>query len=54
MIEIGTPGTLPSEIGGDMQAANLAEPFLAQGTLPSGTYVVVANVANKNIFYATV
>ncbi len=51
-VEIGDPGSLPVEIGQETQAVNLAESFLDPGTLPSGTYVVMCRVGNKNVFYA--
>ena len=50
-VEIGDPGSLPVEIGQEMQAVNLAESFLDQGTLPAGTYVVMSRVGDKNVFY---
>jgi hypothetical protein len=51
-IEIGDPGSLPVEIGGQMQAVNLAESFLETGQLPTGTFAVMSRVGNKNVFYA--
>ena len=45
-------GTAPSEIGQQMQAVNLAESFTQQGTLPAGTYALMARVGDKNVFYA--
>lgn len=53
-VEIGDPGSLPVEIGQQMQAVNLAESFLEQGTLSAGTYVVMSRVGDKNVFYAPV
>jgi hypothetical protein len=53
-VEIGDAGSLPVEIGQQMQAVNLAESFLDQGTLQAGTYVVMSRVADKNVFYAPV
>ncbi|MHC4911950.1 MAG: hypothetical protein ACYTE5_02980 [Planctomycetota bacterium] len=53
-IETGQPGSLPTEIGGEMQATNLAESFLQTGQLPAGTYVVMSRVGKKNVFYAPV
>ena len=53
-VEIGEPGSLPVEIGQDIEAVNLAESFLQQGALPAGTYVVIARVGEKNVFYAPV
>ncbi len=53
-VEIGDAGSLPVEIGGQMQAVNLAESFLQQGTLPEGTYAVMSRVGGKNVFYVPV
>lgn len=52
-VVIGDAGTVPSEIGKQMQAVNLAEPFLSQGTLLAGTYTVMFRVGDKNVFYAS-
>jgi hypothetical protein len=54
VVELGEPGSLPVEIGGQMQAVNLAEPFLQEGQLPAGTYVVMSRAGDKNVFYAPV
>lgn len=51
-VVINDPGSLPSEIGQQMQAVNLAESFTQQGTLPAGTYAVMVRVGDKNVFYA--
>jgi hypothetical protein len=51
-VQLGEPGSLPVEIGQQMQAVNLAESFLEQGTLPAGTYAVMSRVGDKNVFYA--
>ena len=51
-VEVGAPGSLPVEIGGQMQAVNLAESFLGTGQLPTGTFAVMSKVGGKNIFYA--
>ncbi len=53
-VEIGQPGSLPTEVGSEMQAINLAESFLQTGQLPAGTYVAMSRVGKKNIFYAPV
>ena len=52
VVEIGSPGSLPVEIGKQTQAINLAESFLEQGTLLEGTYAVMSRVGDKNVFYA--
>ncbi len=51
-VVIGDAGTLPTEIGQQMQAVNLAESFTQQGTLPADTYAVMFRVGDKNVFYA--
>jgi hypothetical protein len=51
-VEIGDAGTVPTEIGQQMQAVNLAESFTEQGTLSAGTYAAMFRVGNKNVFYA--
>jgi hypothetical protein len=53
-VEIGEPGSLPVEIGGQFQAVNLAESFLDTGQLSAGAYVAVLRVGSKNVFYAPV
>ena len=50
-VEIGNAGSLPGEIGGQMQAVNLAESFSEQGTLPAGMYAVMFRVGDKNVFH---
>lgn len=52
-VVIGDAGTIPVEIGQQMQAVNLAESFTEQGTLPAGTYAVMFRAGDKNIFYAS-
>ncbi len=52
VVEIGDAGSLPVEIGQQMQAVNLAESFLQEGTLVAGTYAVMIRAGNKNVFYA--
>ncbi len=51
-VVIGSAGTIPVEIGGQMQAVNMAESFMQQGTLPAGTYAVMFRAGDKNVFYA--
>ena len=52
VVVIGSPGSLPVEIGKQTQAVNLAESFMQQGTLPEGTYAVMSRVGDRNVFYA--
>jgi hypothetical protein len=49
---IGVPGSIPVEVGEQMEAVNLAESFLDQGTIPAGTYAVMCRVGETNVFYA--
>jgi hypothetical protein len=49
---VGEPGSIPVEIGDPMEATNLAESFLSQGTLAAGTYAVMHRVGERNVFYA--
>ena len=51
-VVIHEPGAIPSEIGQQIQAVNLAESFTQQGTLAVGTYAVMSRVGDKNVFYA--
>ena len=48
----GDPGAAPIELGETMEAINLAEPFLSQGTLAPGSCAVLSRVGEKNVFYA--
>ena len=50
-VVINNPGVVPAEIGQQMQAVNLAESFTQTGTLPAGTYAVMARVGDKNVFH---
>jgi hypothetical protein len=54
MLQMGPPGTLPAAMGQNMQATNMAEPFLQQGQLPDGSYAIMFRVGDKNVFYAPV
>jgi len=40
-------------MGEPMQATNLAESFLTQGSLAAGTYALMCRVGDNNVFYAT-
>ena len=53
-VVLGDPGSEPVEIGQQMTAVNLAEPFDQQGTLPANTYILVLRIGNKNVFYSPV
>jgi len=51
-VVITVPGSMPFEIGEQMEAVNLAESFLSQGTVPAGTYGIMCRVGEVNVFYA--
>jgi hypothetical protein len=51
-IVIADPGAAPTEIGEQMEAINLAESFLDEGTVAPGTYAILSRVGEKNVFYA--
>lgn len=53
-VVIGDAGDEPTEIGQQLQAVNLAEPFQEAGTLSVGTHAIMFRVGDKNIFYAPV
>jgi len=53
-VEITEPGIPPDEMGQEIEAVNLAESFLQQGSLPAGTYIVMSRVGEKYVFYAPV
>jgi len=53
-VVIGDAGTLPVEIGGQMEAVNMAESFLEDGQLSAGTYAIMFRVGDKNVFYVPV
>ncbi|MCD4830716.1 MAG: hypothetical protein K8R02_02780 [Anaerohalosphaeraceae bacterium] len=49
-VEIGQAGTIPVAMGGLLRAVNVAEPFLSQGTLAAGTFVIVSRAGDKYVF----
>ncbi len=51
-IVIGLEGSLPTEVGSQFKAFNLAESFTQQGQLQAGSFVVISRVGDKNVFYA--
>jgi hypothetical protein len=52
-VVVGEAGAVPSEIGAEMDATNMAESFLTTGTLAAGTYSIMFRAGDRNIFYAT-
>ena len=51
-VVIGAAGSAPVEIGSQIQAVNLAESYLQQGTLTAGTLAIMFRVGDQNVFYA--
>ncbi|MHC4242861.1 MAG: hypothetical protein ACYS3N_03075 [Planctomycetota bacterium] len=51
-VMIGAAGSAPVEIGSQIQATNLAESYLQQGTLPAGTLAIMFRVGDRNVFHA--
>jgi len=51
-VVVGDAGSIPDEIGEPVEATNLAESYLDQGTLPVGTFAIMFRLGEKNVFYA--
>jgi len=51
-VVVGDTGSFPIEFGQQMEAVNLAESFLDEGTLSAGTFAVMSRVGDRNVFYA--
>jgi hypothetical protein len=51
-VVLGSAGMAPAEIGDEIEATNLAESFLSQGTLPAGTFAIMFRTGEQGIFYA--
>ncbi len=45
-------GVTPTEFGAELEATNLAESFISQGTLTAGAHVIAFCLGEKNVFYA--
>jgi hypothetical protein len=54
IVQLAAPGTVPGVMGAEMQAVNVAEPFLQTGQLPAGSYAIMFRAGDKNVFYAPV
>ena len=52
VVEMLSAGQNPVEIGGELNATNLAEDFTQTGQLVVGSYVLVCSTGDKNMFYA--
>ena len=51
-VVLGNAGVPPAEIGDEIEATNLAESCLSQGTLPADTFAVMFRTGEQGIFYA--
>jgi hypothetical protein len=51
-VVVNDAGAMPAEVGESMEATNLAESYLAQGTLASGAYAILLRFGERNVFYA--
>jgi len=49
---IGDTGSIPIEMGEQIEATNLAESYLSEGTLSTGTFAIMFRSGQKNVFYA--
>jgi hypothetical protein len=52
VIVMSVPGSMPFELGEQMEAVNLAESFLSQGTVSAGKCAIMCRVGETNVFYA--
>jgi hypothetical protein len=53
-VEVDGAGSFPIVVGNEVRAVNVAEPFLAQGNLPAGSYVIIFKIGEYYVFYAPV
>ena len=51
-VVIGDAGSIPAEMGELIEATNLAESYLSEGTLSVGTFAIMFRAGQKNVFYA--
>lgn len=51
-VVLGEAGSIPVEIGQELEATNLAESFTGQGTLPAGAFAILFRAGQQYIFYA--
>ena len=51
-VVIGEAGTEPVEIGEQVEAVNLGESFMDEGTVAAGTCAAMHRVGERNVFYA--
>ncbi|MHC4659864.1 MAG: hypothetical protein ACYS83_11915 [Planctomycetota bacterium] len=51
MVEIGAPGSLPVELGSEMEAVDVTDDFLNPASnVPIGSIVVLSRVGSKYVF----
>lgn len=50
-VALGEAGSVPVEIGQEIEATNLAESFTGEGTLPAGTFALLFRAGERNVFY---
>jgi hypothetical protein len=50
IVLLNEPGVMPTELGGELEATNLAESFWLDGQLAAGTYTVMFRIADKYVF----
>jgi hypothetical protein len=53
-VEVDGAGSIPVVVGSEVRAVNIAEPFLSQGNLPAGSYVIIFKIGEYYCFYAPV
>jgi hypothetical protein len=53
-VEVDIVGTLPTIVGNQVIAVNVAESFTAQGMLPAGSFVIIFKIADLYVFHAPV
>jgi hypothetical protein len=52
MVEIGQPGSLPVEVGGEFDAVDLSDDFAdPAGDVPIGSIIAVSRAGNKYVFH---
>jgi hypothetical protein len=51
-VALGEAGSVPIEIGQEIEATNLAESFTSEGALPAGTFALLFRAGERNVFYA--
>ena len=52
MVALGEAGSVPIEIGHEIEATNLSESFTGEGALPPGTFALLFRAGERNVFHA--